>query len=165
MENPRPQGSWRRAADQPELPGSHEAVHAIADAPTKLKPITFPRLTIPPRAMGASVNRVRLRACRSGIHTWVKEWKHKAGYGLIRRAYAILSSWSHPVGLTSNLQKAQEVGVYPSLEECPTRGSARARGPVQRSPAQLERGDYEYGLNCDDGRAHGGVKVCKKTER
>jgi hypothetical protein len=62
-----------------------------------------------------------------------------------------------------NLQRSQAVGVYPSLEECRL-ASRRALADLFNDP-QLVRGDYECGLNCDDKRKYGGVKVCKKTER
>jgi hypothetical protein len=63
----------------------------------------------------------------------------------------------------SNLQRSQTVGLYPSLEECRL-AARRALADLFNDP-QLTRGDYECGLNCDDGRKYGGVKVCKKTER
>jgi len=63
----------------------------------------------------------------------------------------------------NNLQRSQAVGVYPSLEECRL-AARRALAELFRDP-QLVRGDYECGLNCDDGRKYGGVKVCTKTER
>ena len=58
--------------------------------------------------------------------------------------------------------RSHAIGVYPSLEEC--LASRRALADLFNDP-QLTRGDYECGLNCDDGRKYGGVRVCKKTER
>ena len=44
-----------------------------------------------------------------------------------------------------NLQRSQAVGVYPSLEECRLAARRALADPFNA------RGDYECGLNCDDG--------------
>lgn len=62
-----------------------------------------------------------------------------------------------------NLLKSQPIGVYASLGECRL-AARRALAELFQDP-QLERGDYECGLNCDDGSRYGGVKVCKETTR
>ena len=62
-----------------------------------------------------------------------------------------------------NLLRSQAVGVYASLGEC--RLAARKALADLFNDPQLARGDYECGLNCDDGSGYGGVKVCKETMR
>lgn len=66
--------------------------------------------------------------------------------------------WVYPD--RTNLSNSIRLGEFKSLEDC--------RRAAQRKLGLLEatgRGDYECGLNCDDGSKLGGVKVCTETLR
>lgn len=58
----------------------------------------------------------------------------------------------------NNLSEHVNIGEFNTLQAC--RDAALSALASMRGS-----GDYECGLDCDDGRKMGGIKVCKKTLR
>lgn len=58
-----------------------------------------------------------------------------------------------------DLSRHLEIGPYPTIDACRS-ASLRALSTTFTPP-----GDYECGLNCREDPQHGGIKVCKVTER
>ena len=66
--------------------------------------------------------------------------------------------WVYPD--RTDLADYVRLGEFKSLQDC--RSAARTKLHMLRA---TDDGDYECGLNCDDGSKYGGVKVCKETLR
>jgi hypothetical protein len=64
----------------------------------------------------------------------------------------------------SNLSFSARMGPYDSLEACRAAANLRLHEfSLQTLPGTV--GDYECGLNCDEGSKNGGIAVCKDTQR